>query len=380
MCHRMPVDALLVELLAKIVCQRSQVRFLLTGFPQGVTTITIMNTNANTMMAAPAKEQESAKLAKRTEFAKVARKMDELALAAQGAFAIKGNFERTFALGAAMADLREALDPKIMASIMKLQNTKLGFRTDLERGYPEPVVRDAVIEATVWGLQCVGNQFNIISGGFYATKEGYTYLLRNMPGLEDMRFIYHPAVISESSTSGTRKDGTPYQKIEREGKTVVDVSWVYHGVRGMERLEFCIRVNAGMSQDAIMGKAERKAKKWLFERLTDRYMPDGEAEESYEVRSANYEVVDVPAVEPVKRAGLKAAVPAMPKQTEVVEAEVVQVGNAGVFFEEDGSAKPEAHEVIAEEAQQDMADAWAEVEAERESRFREPELRWPDAK
>lgn len=35
MCHRMPVDALLVELLAKIVGQRSQVRFLLTGFPQG---------------------------------------------------------------------------------------------------------------------------------------------------------------------------------------------------------------------------------------------------------------------------------------------------------------------------------------------------------
>ena len=33
----MPVDALLVELLAKIVGQRSQVRFLLTGFPQGVT-------------------------------------------------------------------------------------------------------------------------------------------------------------------------------------------------------------------------------------------------------------------------------------------------------------------------------------------------------
>ena len=339
-----------------------------------------MDANANMMTAAPAKEQESAKLAKRTEFAKVARKMDELALAAQGAFAIKGNFERTFALGAAMADLRDALDPKIMASIMKLQNTKLGFRTDLERGYPEPVVRDAVIEATVWGLQCVGNQFNIISGGFYATKEGYTYLLRNMPGLEDMRFIYHPAVISESSTSGTRKDGTPYQKIEREGKTVVDVSWVYHGVRGMERLEFCIRVNAGMSQDAIMGKAERKAKKWLFERLTDRYMPDGEAEESYEVRSANYEVVDVPAAEPVKRQGIKPGKPVMPKQTEVVEAEVVPVGNAGVFFEEDGSAKPEAHEVIAEEAQQDMADAWDEVEAEREPRFHEPELRWPDAK
>ena len=123
------------------------------------------------MMAAPGKGQEN-KLAKREAFAGVARKMDELAVAAQDAFAIKGNFERTFALGAAMADLRDALDEKVMTSIMKLQNTKLGFRTDNERGYPVHVVKDAVIEATVWGLQCVGNQFNIISGGFMRRKRG----------------------------------------------------------------------------------------------------------------------------------------------------------------------------------------------------------------
>lgn len=312
----MPVDALLVELPVKLVDRRSQVRFLLTGFPQGVTRITIMNTNANTMMAAPGKGQEN-KLARREAFAEVARTMDALAVAAQDAFAIKGNFERTFALGAAMADLRDALDEKVMTSIMKLQNTKLGFRTDNERGYPVQVVRDAVIEATVWGLQCVGNQFNILAGNFYATKEGYTYLLRNLPELDDMKFIFHPAVIKESSTSGTRKDGTPWQKIEREGIAVVDVSWVYNGVRGMERLEFCIRVNAGMSQDAIIGKAERKAKKWLFERLTGRYMPDGEVADMadvVDVPSSSGEPQSKPVV--AHKEGIKAGKPVMPVQTE----------------------------------------------------------------
>lgn len=273
------------------------------------------------MMTAPAQKQGDAKLAKREAFAEVARKMDSLAVAAQDAFAIKGNFERTFALGTAMADLREVLDDKVMQSIMKLQNTKLGFRTDMERGYPVHVVRDAVIEATVWGLQCVGNQFNIIAGSFYATKEGYTYLLRNMPGLEDMRFIYHPAVISESSTSGTRKDGTQYQKIEREGMTRVDVSWVFRGKREEEHLEFCIRVNAGMSQDAIIGKAERKAKRWLFERLTDRQMPDGEADDVYEVGGMSYEVVDSPVAGAVTRGGIEPSVPVMDA---VVEAPVVE--------------------------------------------------------
>ncbi len=296
------------------------------------------------MMAAPGKGQEN-KLARREAFAEVARTMDALAVAAQDAFAIKGNFERTFALGAAMADLREALDEKVMTSIMKLQNTKLGFRTDNERGYPVHVVRDAVIEATVWGLQCVGNQFNILAGNFYATKEGYTYLLRNLPGLDDMKFIFHPAVIKESSTSGTRKDGSQYQKIEREGIAVVDVSWVYNGVRGMERLEFCIRVNAGMSQDAIIGKAERKAKAWLHARLTDMQLPDGEAEDNYEVRSTNYEVVDVPAAEPVKRAGLKAGKPVMPVQTEVVEtAANYEVQGTNYDVESTQRLHPELHD------------------------------------
>ncbi len=277
------------------------------------------------MVAAPGKGQEN-RLAKREAFAGVARKMDELAVAAQDAFAIKGNFERTFVLGAAMADLRDALDERVMTSIMKLQNTKLGFRTDMERGYPLHVVRDAVIEATVWGLQCVGNQFNIISGGFYATKEGYTYLLRNMPGLEDMRFVYHPAVISESSTSGTRKDGTQYQKIEREGKTLVDVSWVFRGKREEERLEFCIRVNAGMSQDAIMGKAERKAKRWLFERLTDRQLPDASADDLdagvIDVASSGAQQ-DMPVTPVVRKAGIQASRPVM---TAEVEAEPVMRG------------------------------------------------------
>lgn len=270
-----------------------------------------MNANANTMMAAPGKGQEN-KLAKREAFAEVARTMDALAVAAQDAFAIKGNFERTFALGAAMADLRDALDEKVMTSIMKLQNTKLGFRTDNERGYPVHVVRDAVIEATVWGLQCVGNQFNILAGNFYATKEGYTYLLRNLPGLDDMKFIFHPAVIKESSTSGTRKDGSQYQKIEREGIAVVDVSWVYNGVRGMERLEFCIRVNAGMSQDAIIGKAERKAKAWLHARLTDMQLPDGDVADMadvVDVASSAGEPQGKPVV--AHRDGIKAGKPVM---------------------------------------------------------------------
>ena len=77
---------------------------------------------------------------------------------------------------------------------------------------------------------------------------------------------------------GTTRNGEQYQKIEREGRVVVEVSCNYQGKAISEKLEFVIRVNKGMSQDAVLGKAERKAKAWLYNYLTDQAISDGEAE------------------------------------------------------------------------------------------------------
>lgn len=209
--------------------------------------------------------------------------LDRAAEELQAAWCSEGNFARTIAYGVAVNNMREALTPAIMRSLLKLKNCKLGFKTDESPGnvYSEACVRDCIIDAATMGLQCVGNHFNIIGGNTYVTKEGFTYLLRQLVKagrLRDMQFNYHPATISESSTAGTRRDGTPFTKIEREGTISVDVRWTLDDVPHEESLKFTVRVNAGMTQDAIIGKAERKAKKWLFEHITDQYMPDGEAE------------------------------------------------------------------------------------------------------
>lgn len=213
----------------------------------------------------------------------LARSLDTAAEELQQAWLTEGNFARTIAYGMAVSKMREALDKNVMTSLIKLKNSKLGFRTDETNGnvYPVEVVRDCIIDAATLGLQCTGNQFNIISGSTYVTKEGFTYLLRGLTRsgqLKNMKFIYHPAEIKESSTQGTRRDGTQYQKIEREGLAKVDVSWEFNGVSGSQQLEFVIRVNAGMSQDAVIGKAERKAKAWLYNHLTDQDISDGEME------------------------------------------------------------------------------------------------------
>ncbi len=214
----------------------------------------------------------------------LAGNLDALSVQIQEAWLMEGNFARTIAYGLAVAELREALNEKVMKALMKLKNSKMGFRTDEgpKTGvYSMEVVRDAVIEAATLGLQCVGNQFNILGGNMYVTKEGFTFLLRQLVRqgrLEGMRFVYHPAEIKESSTQGVSRSGEVYQKIEREGLVKVEVSCVWDGKRVEECLEFVIRVNAGMSQDAVLGKAERKAKAWLFNFLTDQAISDGEAE------------------------------------------------------------------------------------------------------
>lgn len=209
--------------------------------------------------------------------------LEALSQEIQRAWMVQGNFTRAIAYGMAVANLREALDEKVMKALLKLKNSKLGFRTDEvpHQPYPMELVRDCIIDAATLGLQCVGNQFNIIGGNMYVTKEGFTFLLRQLSqqgALRDMKFIYHPAEISESSTQGTSRSGEQYQKIEREGRVMVEVSCVYQGKAINEQLEFVIRVNKGMSQDAVLGKAERKAKAWLYNHLTDQAISDGEAE------------------------------------------------------------------------------------------------------
>lgn len=301
------------------------------------------------IQTAPAVTKTTA-LSKQEKFTELAAKMDELAEAAQGAFAIKGNFARTIALGQAMANLREALTDGVMASIMKLKNTQLGFRTDErpaskyapEIHYGVEVVRDAVIQACVLGLQCVGNHFNLLASRFYVTKEGFTYLLRNLPGLSDLMLTFHPAEIRQSSTDFVNREGERKQKIEREGITMVDMSWKWHGEPASKTLKFCIRVNDGMSQDALMGKAERKARKWLYEYLTNNIVADADVNDTEEIRDVTpNRSADAAGSSKPKAARMAAAPAPAPAKP---EPEVIDVQSTKDNVQIDNSAAPQVPE------------------------------------
>ena len=162
-----------------------------------------------------------------------------------------------------VSQMRAALTPEIMGPIMALQGNGIGFRTDKDSagGYPVEVVKGCLIEAAALGLGAVGNQFNIISGRTYVTKEGAGQLLKNL-GVRHSETCLAPEISNN------------------QAKSKVVVEWRDADGEHKETLEFLVRVNSGMGADAVNGKAVRKARMWLYGRITGMELADGDIEDA----------------------------------------------------------------------------------------------------
>lgn len=173
--------------------------------------------------------------------------------------------------------LRRALSDEIMQRIfMPLQNSPLGFLTDQKAGYDVDTVRDCVIEAMIKGAQPVNNEFNIISGRCYIAKNGLKRMVMQWPGLTNL--VVTP--------------GVPVLAGDKGALIAMRATWNLNGerqelYRGQVKAEdgsvddtrIAVRVNSGMGPDAIIGKAERKLYKAIFEMLTGHSvtLDDGDA-------------------------------------------------------------------------------------------------------
>lgn len=173
-----------------------------------------------------------------------------------------------------IADLRALMDaPEIQARVKSLQDTAIGFRTDRGPGaknrrtneplepYAWPVVRDAVIEAGLRGLQLVGNQFNIISGRFYATKEGFEYLIRKLPAVTDFR----PVV----GVPATRPGGVLIECV---------ATWQQNGKPTEYKVTIPVKSDDYSTADQLIGKATRKLLARCYAIMTGNAVPEGDAE------------------------------------------------------------------------------------------------------
>lgn len=173
-------------------------------------------------------------------------------------------FEKAYLYATATKELRALLDNQYMSPIMALQGSRLGFKTDKDSssGYPEKVVKDCLIEAVLSGVQPYGNQFNIIAGNMYITKEGFGYLLSKIEGLS-YQIIPELPRIKEGSAA-----------------VIMQIKYRINSCVFDEKIDVAIKVNQYMGTDAVIGKATRKARAWLYNTITGSELSDGDAVEN----------------------------------------------------------------------------------------------------
>ncbi len=205
----------------------------------------------------------------------------EVALRNAAALDIVNNFGAAFGAAQVIMLLREALTEEVMNTIfMPLMNSKVGFRTDRDgrpdkQGRVKPlytvdVVREAIIDGALIGLRPTGNQFNIISGTMYPTKEGYTALLKKI-GAKYIIDYSQPTTDSQGFAT-----------------FICKINYEYKGDKNAFSVSATVRTDQYSSYDQLRGKAERRAKKALYEYLTG--TDYGEADET---SSAPIDVVAV---------------------------------------------------------------------------------------
>jgi hypothetical protein len=169
-------------------------------------------------------------------------------------------FEKAYLIAQAVQELNNMLTPEYLKPIMALQGNKLGFKTDKDSsgGYPEAVVKNCLIEAVLMGVQPFGNQFNIIAGNCYITKEGFGYLLSNLSGLSYEIIPQLPRIKDQSAA------------------VLMNIRWSINGMVKERQVDFPIKANQYMGADGVIGKATRKARAWLFNTITGSEISDGD--------------------------------------------------------------------------------------------------------
>jgi hypothetical protein len=183
---------------------------------------------------------------------------------------------KALVIARSIKQFRGLLSDAVMADIMELQNSPLGFKTDKPKDgcYSMHVVRDCVIQAFMRGLRVTGNEINIIAGNLYVTKEGFDRLISEMPKLTNLKIQIGVPQTSEGGALVPARaewlfDGM-YDSITWEKEETADY-----------RLP--VRVNSSMGIDAIKGKAKSKVLREVYARITGSRLLVEDDEEEIEV-------------------------------------------------------------------------------------------------
>lgn len=160
------------------------------------------------------------------------------------------NVANSFTAANVMLALRETMTDQVVERYFRpLAGQKFGFRTD--QNYPTETLRSCIIDAILLGLAPTGNQFNIIKGNCYPTKEGYTNLLKKI-GVD-----YKIEILPNTSQDNS------YAIMPCR------VTYTYGTAKNMKwDKDIVIPKRGNENHDLLAGKANKRIKQALYEYLT----------------------------------------------------------------------------------------------------------------
>lgn len=168
--------------------------------------------------------------------------------------------KRTMVLAKGMQTLRKHMTGEMMKDIAGLANTKIGFKTDAQsrgRDYTHEEMRDVIIEAMLRGASVIGNEFNIISGGCYLTKEYFERVLREHPDITNLRVQEGIPVMNQSQTYAMVPMRATWEVSGNKDELICEGDY-----------RIAVRVNKGATIDQLLGKAKRKLLARIYARVT----------------------------------------------------------------------------------------------------------------
>lgn len=162
-------------------------------------------------------------------------------------------------------DIYDNLSSDCVKLLKFLQNKNFGFKTDRENGYADEVIKNCVIEAMIYGLTPLNNEFNILGGNMYTTKGGYEKLVYKHPELESLKIKNEPSPTSGGNWKITFK---VFLKLKDRQPEEFEETFNMPGKKG--NFEFPL--------DTVLGKATRKILKICYSKLNNGILipPDGD--------------------------------------------------------------------------------------------------------
>lgn len=172
--------------------------------------------------------------------------------------------------------IKEALTDEIMTDFMSLMNSAHGFKTDRPNNkdstfYSKDEVRSCLVEAFLKGAKCVGNEFNIIVGQCYLTKEFYDRKIKQLPTVREFKGMVGAAAMSSKKTAVLPATATWVDTKTGEVQTLELTDQ-----RATGGHDFRVMVNAweGSSPDELHGKGESKLWRRAYKQMTGEDISD----------------------------------------------------------------------------------------------------------